>query len=312
MNYEEFKELWLGPENYIVCRTSGSTGKPKDIKLSKADMKRSSLATINFFEIPENSTFVCPISLDYIGGKMMAVRSIISNGNFFELPPSNSFELREDADLIAIVPSQVPALLKSFDSVNIKNVIIGGAPISGDTGVAIAKTGINAWQTYGMTETASHVALAKIGTVHPVFEAIDKNWFETDERGCLIINRPGYDLNRAITNDVVELISPVKFRWLGRFDNIINSGGIKINPEELETKIEIFFPILKNIFYIRGKIDKKWGTVPELVVEGHVSEETINEVLSGIKELIDPRICPKTAAYIPKIERTPNGKIIRR
>ncbi len=309
MTIDDFRREWFDSKDYIVCHTSGSTGNPKEIKLSKADMRKSAQATIEFFGLDDNLRYVCPISLDYIGGKMMAVRSFVGKGILDVISPSNTFSFEGTADLLAVVPSQIPNIIECFNKDQIRHLIIGGAPLSQENRLKLAKTGIDSWLTYGMTETASHVALARVSEVtEPVFTALPGIYFSLDHRGCLVIERHGYEQERIITNDLVDLFTPTSFAWLGRADNVINSGGIKVIPERIEEKIIEFFPDLEGHIVIRSKGDEKWGSVPELVID--LDYET-DSVIKCLLSVIDPRICPKTVVKVEKIERTPNGKIIR-
>ncbi|MDE6397297.1 MAG: AMP-dependent synthetase, partial [Muribaculaceae bacterium] len=130
MTIEEFHRDWCNSDSYVVCRTSGSTGLPKEIHLSKEDMKRSASATNDFFMLRTDARYVCPVSLDYIGGKMMAVRAFINQGELEILPPSNTFAFDGVADLLAVVPSQVPNIIRNYGPEKIRHLIIGGAPLS--------------------------------------------------------------------------------------------------------------------------------------------------------------------------------------
>lgn len=309
MTIDEFKKAWYNDSDFIVCHTSGSTGIPKEIKLPKSDMTLSASATNAFFDLKADARYVCPISLEYIGGKMMAVRSFVGGGSIDVIVPSNDFTIDGVADLLAVVPSQVPNVIRKYGPTEVRHLIIGGAPMTNEMRAALYRTGIDSWITYGMTETASHVALARVNDdATPVFEALPGIKFSTDKRGCLIINRPGYTLGTIITNDIVELKSATSFCWLGRADNVINSGGIKIIPEKLEQQIIEIFPELGEHILVRARHDEKWGTVPELVIEGNFDESLL---LSKIREVVGSRQCPKTVVKVAQLDRTPNGKIKR-
>lgn len=310
MTEVEFMNLWHDGSEYIECNTSGSTGKPKTIRLAKSDMVRSANATNTFFNLGKNSIYVCPISLNYIGGKMMAVRASVSGGQLVIIPPSNNFKFDGVADLLAIVPPQIPAILNAPNGrERFRHIIVGGAPISPDSRKSLVDGHFNVWQTYGMTETTSHVALAKVTDNEPVFEALPGVKFYVDSRDCLIIDRPGYINNHLVTNDVVRLIDETTFVWLGRADNVINSGGIKIHPEQLEADIVRIIPHLADRIMIRGVADDKWGESPELVVEGETDFESLAEMLEAN---LDHRLLPRKITAVDAFERTANGKVKRK
>ena len=303
---EEFMREWQSDSPYIVAHTSGSTGAPKEIRLLKEDMRASARATNQRFAIDHNSVLACPLSVDYIAGKMMHVRAAEADCRIIQLPVSNRLEIDCEIDLLAIVPSQVESLLAIENaSDKIKNVIIGGAPLSDDLAARLCRAGINAYATYGMTETCSHVALAKITGEESRFQAMPGITFHTDGRGCLVIDAPQFSFKQLVTNDMVQLINSTEFIWLGRYDNVINSGGIKIFPETLEKEIARW---LDRPFYITSEKDSKWGEVPVIVFEGEQSEE--KEIIALLRSHLDHRRCPTRAHAIEKIPHTPNGKIL--
>lgn len=150
---------WDNSSPFIVAHTSGSTGTPKEIHLLKEDMRRSARATNSFFGIDSNSVLGIPLSMDYIAGKMMAVRAIEAHCRLLELPVSNRIELPEDVDLLSVVPSQAAVLLNNEPSLKRAGcLLIGGAPLDISTEQRLFGAGVEAYVGYGMTETCSHVA----------------------------------------------------------------------------------------------------------------------------------------------------------
>lgn len=304
----DFASQWLSDSDYIVAHTSGSTGKPKEILLPKADMRVSARATIERFSINSASIIGAPLSINYIAGKMMWVRAHEAGCKLLDMPVSNEVTVNCDIDLLAIVPSQVESILSQADAPRrIKNLIIGGAPLNDSLRRELTAKGFNAFMTYGMTETCSHVALSKVSDGDNLFKAMPGISFSSDSRGCLVINAPQYSFKQLVTNDIVNLVSPTSFIWIGRHDNIINSGGIKISPEQLENSIKKF---INKDFYIVGEPDDKWGQVAVMVFEGHRDEET--EILQSMRENLDHRLCPKKAIAVDKLPKTSNGKIQRK
>ena len=304
----DFIREWESNCDYIVAHTSGSTGTPKEIRLPKSDMRVSAQATNSRFGISRRSVIAAPLSVDYIAGKMMCVRAIEAGCELLEMPVSNKVIIDRQIDLLAIVPSQLDSLLAQPDAPQlVKNIIVGGAPMNDQQLAAIVNKGLNAFATYGMTETCSHVALKKICGHETYFEAMPGISFSQDRRGCLVIQAPAYSFGNLTTNDIVELASPTEFRWIGRFDNVINSGGIKISPERLEKEIARY---VDSPFYITSAKDDRWGEVPAIVFEGTASE--VQDILDLLASKIDHKTCPKKGRAVRALPRTANGKIFRK
>lgn len=303
----DFLKEWESESEYIIAHTSGSTGTPKEIKLPKRDMTLSARATNLRFGIDSNSRLGCPLSVDYIAGKMMYVRALEAKCEIIEMPVSNEVVIDRTFDLLAVVPSQVENILQQKNANNrIRNLIIGGAALNDRLAAELYAKGVNAFATYGMTETCSHVALAPITGGELIFEAMPGIWFETDSRGCLVINAPSYSFKKLVTNDIADLINDRKFRLVGRYDNVINSGGIKISPELLEKEISKWIDVP---FYVTGIADSKWGEIPVIVYEG--SKNLSAGIIETLRANLDHRRCPKKAIATDTLPRTPNGKIKR-
>ena len=211
-----------------------------------------------------------------------------------------------------MVPSQVVNILNDSSSLSqlseIENMIIGGAPLDSITEKRIAETSLNAYATYGMTETLSHVALRKVGAENSYF-ALPGVTFSQDERGCLKISVPHLSIKEVVTNDMVDLIDQTHFIWRGRFDNVINSGGVKIFPEEIE---KLIAPYLKERFYVIGTPDTIWGEICTLVIEGEEwSKEKQQSLLMQLKEALPKHKSPKQIKFLSKFEETYSGKVKR-
>ncbi len=304
---DEFYAEWDSDAQYMVAHTSGSTGQPKEIHLLKSDMTASAKATNEFFGINSRSTLVCPLSLDYIAAKMMAVRARVAGAKLVMLTPSNTLNIDCETDLLAIVPSQVDSLLTQPKlSESVHNIIIGGAPLSAERRNRLINAGFNAYETYGMTETCSHVALKRI--TDEFFAAIAGVTFAVDDRGCLVVNVPHMSIKQVVTNDVVELHSSTAFTWLGRYDNVINTGGIKVHPEVLEREIAKIIGE-GHTFFVAGVPHPIWG---QQVVMAIVAEpEAIPAIEAKLSQNLDHRIMPKKIIAVDGVKRTANGKIIR-
>lgn len=293
---------WLNDEDFLLVKTSGSTGKPKQIVLQKDAMIASAKATIQYFKLqPKSSALLC-LSADYIAGKMMLVRALTCGLHLDTIEPSlNPLENTTKVyDFAAMVPMQIS---ESLDKLNqIRTLIIGGAKVNYQLATEILKTNCNAYETYGMTETISHIAVKKIGEL--AFTILPNVIISVDERNCLNILASELSKEKIVTNDIVELLSENQFVFKGRFDNVINSGGVKIFPEVIEAKLEKF---ISTRFFISSKSDKKFGEKVILILEGEkqVVDKSIFESLSKFE-------IPKEILFVDQFVETETNKINRK
>lgn len=311
MTYEEFIDEWRNPEEFITANTSGSTGQPKIIRLSKEFVSASAKRTNNYFSINRRSRLHSCISPDFIGGKLMAVRTEISGAELSWETPSNEplkhFSPDDIIDLLAVVPSQVPFILDNIRVMpQIKAMIIGGAPLPAKLRKRIIDCRLNAYETYGMTETASHIALKKIDNQNGNFISFPDISVSNDKRGCLKIQFNSGE--EFVTNDLAEIISEKEFLIKGRIDNVINTGGKKISAEELESKIS---GLLDKHYMIKGEPDEKWGEKIVLMIEDKGSTISEGELLLKMRELLESWQIPKDIIIVEELPRTPNGKLQR-
>lgn len=312
MEFEEFIREWRGVAPYIVAKTSGSTGEPKIIHLDKEFVKQSAERTNRYFGIGIKSRLHSCVAADYIGGKMMAVRGEIVGCRMTWEPPSNrplsNVGKEETIDLLAIVPSQIIHILDNRgDMPEIKAVIIGGSAIDPSLYQRICESGVNAYETYGMTETSSHIALRKITKENEWFETLEGITVATDNRSCLVIH---FDSGQCFhTNDLAEIKDDKHFKIKGRFDLIIITGGKKVNPYDVEKKLA---PYISTPFIITSKPDYKWGSAVVLRIEDRRCDKINEEHLRAImKELLPEHEMPKFIDIVSCLPRTKNGKIRR-
>ncbi len=303
-----FMEEWNSGCDYLVAHTSGSTGEPKEILLPRGDMLHSAQATCEFFDLTSSSVLLSPLSADYIAGKMMIVRAAVADCRLWVEPPSNQ-PVKQDygtIDLLPIVPSQVQWLLDNADvSSRLRNVIVGGAPVSNGLERLLVDAPFKCYATYGMTETCSHVALREMGI--PYFSAMPGVEFEVNTDGQLVIIADGYSFGELVTNDIVELRSSTQFRWLGRKDNVIISGGVKLHPEEIEKEIS---PLISVPFYLIGERSEKWGESLVLYVESLDFDAAA--LVASMKNVLHPFKMPKEVRLKKEFARTASGKVIRK
>ena len=314
---------WLNMESIISVETSGSTGKPKRIDLKKEHMVNSALATGSFFDLKTGDKVLLCLSADFIAGKMMLVRAMVL-GLELDYLESSSKPLEgifKTYDFCAMVPLQLENSLNQIH--RIKKLIIGGAPMSPALKEKIQNKKIDFFETYGMTETITHIAAKKIAarsntikrfTASPMnsseccFKTLPGVTVSTDKRDCLVITASNIIIEPVVTNDVVHLISETEFEWLGRYDNVINSGGIKWVPEQIEAKLTT---IIDNRFFITGIPDEKLGKKLVLIIEGKTDENQLLEKIKTIKTLGKFEI-PKEVLSVPEFVKTKNGKTLRK
>lgn len=298
----EFLLDWLDDKETIELTTSGTTGTPKIITINKQAMVHSAVATGNFFNLqPQNKALLC-LSPRYIAGKMMIVRALIIGLELdYIIPSSNLDDLQKDKiyDFVAIVPLQAENSLNKLDQ--FKKIIIGGAKVSDALALKLNNVNAEIYETYGMTETITHIAAKKIGEEY--FNILSHVAIDSDERNCLVISAPTISESKIITNDIVEIVSDKQFKWLGRFDNVINSGGIKLFPEQIEAKLT---SKISNRFFITGLPDSLLGTKLVLVVEGE--QQKFDDFI--FKEL-DKFEKPKEIVFISEFVETNTKKVNR-
>ncbi len=296
---------WLSDEDYVVVHTSGSTGKPKEMRLLKKDMIASALKTVSYFKLSQTKTALLCLSANYIAGKMMLVRAFVAGFNLLLVEPCGSpLKLKPGCiDFIAMVPLQVYNSISYFNK-DIKSVIVGGGAVSAELKNKLLSLPTDFYETYGMTETVSHVAIREIGGGDTCFKAMPKVRFKLDERGCLVIVAPDISEVEVVTNDLVDLKSNEEFEFLGRYDNVINTGGVKVIPEEVEQKI---LGVLNVPFVIISLPDDKLGEKVVMVLE-----KTLYTDLPDLSLILTKYQMPRQIFTIPQFPITETGKIKRR
>lgn len=311
MTYPEFIGQWRSGADQIECHTSGSTGKPKSILLPRRQVVASARRTIGFFGLRPDSHLHSCISPDFIGGKMMAVRQMEAGCTLsWETPSNRPLEGYNGPgiDLLAVVPSQMIHILDTLDRgvvAAIRNVIIGGAPIPPGLRRRIAASGLQAWETYGMTETASHIALRRVEDPESPFQTLDGISVSLTSDSRLHIAIEGWQ--ELTTNDVAVITAPGRFEILGRADNVIITGGKKVHPESVEALIESALGIET---LVTSEPDDKWGRRVVLVIDNtqHKAIQSDDDaIISELKNMLPPECVPKSIRHEP-ILKTANGK----
>lgn len=260
-NTQLFVKDWLNNKQSFLLQTSGSTGKPKNISIQREQMLSSANATIQYLDIQTGSSALLCMNPDMIGGRMMLVRALVGAWDLYILPPSSNPMIDASIAFTAMVPLQVESLMESPEGIDFLNridqLIIGGANISDSLSSKLQTIKAKAYQTFGMTETVSHIALKKLNGEGKTdeYRLIGDNKIAVDAEGKLSIKGTVTGGEWIQTNDLVRQ-TPNGFEWLGRSDLAVNSGGIKIQIEELEKELCTFF---QKKIWVWKEADKKLG-----------------------------------------------------
>ncbi|UNY97973.1 AMP-binding protein [Zhouia spongiae] len=302
---------WLSASDEVSVHTSGSTGTPKQISLKKKHMVNSAIATGDFFGLkPGNTSLLC-LPANYIAGKMMLVRAMILGLEIECVEPGLQpiKNIEKHYDFVPMIPAQVENSLDKIELID--QVIIGGAAVGKQLFNNLQSKSTRFYSTYGMTETITHIAVKRLNPLNGKqthFKSLPKVFLSTDTRGCLVINAPKLSDEAIVTNDVVNLISETEFEWLGRIDNVINSGGVKLFPEQIEAKLA---DLIANRFFVASEKNETLGEQLILVIEG--TEIDKDQQLKNIKNLktITKLEVPKEIYTIPEFTESENGKVLR-
>ncbi|MDO5665739.1 MAG: AMP-binding protein [Bacteroidia bacterium] len=309
-----FLAAWFNDSDTVVLHTSGSTGIPKEILLSKTAMRNSAQITNYFFGMDEYKVALLCLPASYIAGKMMLVRAIEGKFNLItSKPTANPFaELHSPIDFAAITPYQLQNSIENMKKASIRNCIVGGGSVGLQLETIAQKIPTALYETYGMTETASHIALRRINGENKSedFTVLDGVSIHQDLRGCLVITAPHLSNTEFVTNDIVKLTGDNSFRWIGRADTIINSGGIKISPEAIEKKLET---LIDSPFFITSVPDEALDNRVVLVIESNpYSAEKEAEFTRKLRHYLQKHEIPRQLFYIPKFVYSVSNKILRK
>ncbi|MBC8112585.1 MAG: AMP-binding protein [Verrucomicrobia bacterium] len=316
-----FCKNWLSRQKTFLMHTSGSTGTPKPILLQRKHMLASIQMTRKAFALQAGQTSLVCLNVQYIAGMMMLARGLEIGLEMTVIAPDRlplaHFSETTAFDFLSFVPLQIQETLeKTPEKIPIlnqaKSIIIGGAVVSTALEEKLQTIQTPVFHTYGMTETVSHIALRRLNGLakSDSFTVLEGVSIELDERNCLVIASPTAE-GRIITNDVIELSDKGTFRWLGRFDNVINSGGVKVHAEKVEQALENFFQTmgLENRFFIIGLPDEIMGQHVALVIETTLRFEIEKIREYGLGAGLSKYELPKELAYSEKFAETATGKV---
>lgn len=317
-----FIRQWRGGDEFFEFNTSGSTGQPKTIRIERWKMELSAQRTIDALGLSENMTALLCMSPAFIGGAMMIVRALMARMNLTIVPAARQpFEqLTVPFDFTAMVPMQLSELLESGTKEqlqyldNAQHLLLGGAGVSNKLLKKIESLKTTCWSTYGMTETVSHIALKQLNGSSPDknFKVLNGVRIKTGDKGQLCIRDRITNDQWLETNDMVDIINEKEFVWLGRLDNVINTGGVKVMTDKVEMGVEIVmqeaFP--NSRYFIAGTPSETYGTVVTLFLEHNSLLDDI-DLLEKIKKEspLSKYEFPKRLVILKSFPETDSGKI---
>ena len=302
---------WWSEETNIVSLTSGSTGMPKSIHHNKKAIEASALRTIQFFGLTDQPVASLVMPARYIGGKMMLIRALIGGWDLRVVKPAVVPFLQPAPDFVAMTVSQASSLIDKDPSVwkELKLVLLGGSPVDDDL-VKRMPAGPKVFESFGMTETISHFALRQLAPQKAeLFTCLKGFHVRSSLHQALVVVFP--DGTELVTNDAVEIRSVTTFRWLGRLDDVINSGGIKIHPSQVEALLSSLIDLP---FKVYGEPHPQWGN--QLVIRVHADAAPSNAAeleaqwMAWAMANLPPYHAPKRIEW-KRINQTASGKWLR-
>ncbi len=315
-----FLKDFLNNSSQLELKTSGTTGKPKSNWIAKAKMVYSARLTGSYFDLKPGDLALLSLSSSYIASKMMIVRALTLGLTLYIVKPSSNplleTNLPKKIDFAPFVPLQMTSMIDNELSLprlkKIKQIIVGGGNLNYHLLEEIKHLPNKVYETFGMTETLSHIAVRRINDPQNnslKFNALPGITFETDIRNCLVIDAPEISDEKLVTNDVIELSSPTSFEWKGRIDNMINSGGIKISAEAIEKQLE---PFINSSFFVGSVPDNQLGEKVVLIIEDLPNNLHLCKLFEQMNEILPKYHVPKAMYAIPLLKRNINGKILRK
>jgi O-succinylbenzoic acid--CoA ligase len=317
----EFIQEWASHSRTIDVSTSGTTGLPLNISLSKTSMVKSALASCRYFNLSSESILGLCLPVDYIAGKMMVVRALSVDAQLVCTRPSLAPDLSgaEHIDFCAMTCSQLTCILnESCTNVllpaQMGTVLVGGEDLQPDVVPIIENQAFPIFQSYGMTETCSHIAVRRLNGAQKTdpYQTIQDVELQLSEDNTLVIRGDVVYGGEVITRDLVDLIDSKTFRWLGRQDNLINSGGVKVVPEQLEAFARKTLPPDFPPFFIGAVPDSRTGQRPVCIMQAHdLADEVEDLLLDALKATATSVAFPREILAVEAFDYTDTGKLKR-
>lgn len=305
-----FLGKWNSDDDSFIIKSSGTTGPIKEIDFSRSSLIQSAKITIKAFNLNKNSILISALPFSFVAGKMMLVRALELKCRVLVLEPSSNpiIELNSKATFAAFTPYQLQHILKeSSEKLElIDKIIIGGSKVNNTLGARLALIKSEFYETFGMSETLTHVAIRPINGADSseYFTILDEFDYSINSDQCLEIKASHLGDEKLITTDIVRLVGARQFEWLGRIDNVINTGGVKVYPETIERKLS---EKIKEPFIISKIKDDFFGEKVLIIIESEKQLEMDDLDLSALSKFE----VPKVVRIVKELPRNNNGKIIR-
>ncbi len=308
---------WLTDAETMILQTSGSTGTPKKIKVDKKYMKASARMTLDFFALAPGDKVLLCLPIRYVAAKMMVVRAFTGQLDLYCIEPKlyPYSEWTPDLHFAAMTPAQVEKLLETTEGTaflnRIEKLLLGGSALSVPLEEKLQSLKTKVWHSYGMTETLTHVALRKVNGPDKTtgFHALPGVTLGKTPGGCLQISAPHIGVYGLETHDAVDFLPDGSFTVQGRTDNVINSGGVKLFPEQIERKLS---PFIRMPFFVGKQPDIHLGERPVLFIESEPWPEEETLILrKQMRAHLGKFEIPEAIVFVKSFERTPSGKVIR-
>ncbi|MEQ6120682.1 AMP-binding protein [Reichenbachiella sp. MALMAid0571] len=318
-----FINQWVSLQSVFIFKSSGSTGIVKNIEVSRNQILESVKLTTNALKLKTSDRSLVCLAPEYVATKMMLARCLILDMDIILVDPSSNplagLDENEQIDFASFVPLQVQQIIDSdnSDKLNkIRNVLIGGAPVSDVLTEKLNSFQNNIYHTYGMTETVSHIAMKCLSKKRssPYFKCLSGIQITSNNDDCLVIKGSVTNNKEVITKDLVEIKNGNEFIWLGRQDNLVNSGGVKIIPEQIESLLKPIFKEVQmpNEFFLGGIKDPVLGQKLILIVEGTLPTTGFETLIkTKIEEFFSKYHVPKQTICLDQFIRTSSGKVKR-
>ena len=296
-------------QSYTTALTSGSTGPPKQIQIFKSSMIKSAKKTANYFQFKSGNYALNSLPVQFIAGKMMLVRAMVSNLNLIFVKPNSTPLLGYEKytfDFLPLTPFQLTqSLSKEPDSLsNVKTILLGGGPVTQELKESILKLSATVYHGYGMTETLTHIAIRNLTKQETNFRPLPGVNLDIGKEGQLIINADHIE-ETIVTSDLVSLDKSGIFSWIGRLDNVINTGGVKVCPEAIE---QLLVPYIKCECIIAGQKDERLGERVILILETETRPPNLDRIL---EKTLEKYQTPKAIYLLPQFIRTETLKVKR-
>lgn len=289
-------------QDFFHSNTSGSTGHPKSIQIEKIRAEASAAISNQYFGISHSSHFLLALDIKFIGSKLLLIRAHIAKAKVTIVLPSLKFyedDYEQDFDFVSLTPLHVYSILENRPSAlkHFKKCLIGSSPVSKQLDEKLRDLNIDTkfYESFGMTETLSHIAIRDISGHAQTFEVLDGYKISVTEDHCLSIEHPIVLPEKIITNDVIKILDPSHFQYLGRRDNIINLNGIKLNPEYIENELSTYYP---EPFIIAGEPDDKLGEHVIMILKNNTSSLSKEDILNKLRATSLPSYCLPKEIYL--------------